>query len=364
MSGYSIKDIAAALGARAEGDMDLMVASPREPAEAGPNDLALAMDEKFGADLAKGAARAAVLWDGADWQALGLEAAIFAPRPRYAMSGLTQMYSVPRALAPGMHDTAIIGQGCSIGEGARIGPFVVIGDNVTIGPGAAIYSHASIAENTTIGANALIYEGARIGPGVQIGDGLIMHQNAVVGGDGFSFVTPEAGNVDAFRSGQSTLSGGDTQHYERIYSLGSVRIGDNVEIGVCATVDRGTIKDTIVGNGTKIDNLVQIGHNTSVGEACLMCGQVGVAGSVTIGDRVVLGGQAGIADHITIGSDVMVAGAAGVSSNIPPNRIMMGNPAIPMASNVESYKHYRRLPRLAKKVEELQKLVSKLAPKE
>ena len=361
---YSIEQIAQALGARAQGNADLKVAAPREPSVAGPDDLALAMDKKFADALSNGKARAAVLWDGADWQALGLEAAIFVTRPRFAMAGVTGHFAIPRDPGDGVHQSAIIDPGAQLPADARIGPFVMIDAGVRIGDGAKIFSHVTIATGARIGRNCLIYEGARIGPDVVIGDNVIIHPNAVIGTDGFSFVTPEAGAIDAFKAGADEIAPQKSQDFARIASLGSVHIGDDVEIGAGATLDRGTIRDTVIGRGSKIDNMVHIGHNVQVGETCLLCGQVGIAGSSQIGDRVVLGGQVGVADHVTIGSDTMVAGKSGVSSNVPPNRVMMGNPAIPMTSNVESYKLYRRLPRLATKVADLQKTVSKLSSSE
>ena len=149
------------------------------------------------------------------------------------------------------------------------------------------------------------------------------------------------------------------ESYARIASLGSVLIGNQVEIGAGSTIDRGTIENTKIGNGTKIDNLVHLAHNVSIGNNCLLCGQVGIAGSATIGDRVVLGGQVGVADHISIGSDSIIAGKSGVSSNVPKGRFMMGNPAMKIENNIESYKLFRRLPRILKKIENLHKFVLK-----
>jgi len=201
----------------------------------------------------------------------------------------------------------------------------------------------------------------RIGARVTIGDRFIAQPNAVVGGDGFSFVSPEPGAVDAARAGQQPAADAiQTLGFARTNSLGAVTIGDDVEIGSGSTIDRGTIIDTQVGTGTKIDNVVMIGHNVVVGEHCLLCAQVGIGGSSIIADRVILGGQVGVADHVNIGTNVVAAGKSGISSNVPPNRFIMGNPAIKAEANVESYKAYRRLPKLVAKVEALQKQVSKL----
>ncbi|MCB1403731.1 MAG: UDP-3-O-(3-hydroxymyristoyl)glucosamine N-acyltransferase, partial [Rhodobacteraceae bacterium] len=178
-----------------------------------------------------------------------------------------------------------------------------------------------------------------------------------IGGDGFSFVTPTPGHVEEART-TGAVTAARQDEYVRINSLGSVRLGDDVEVGANSCIDRGTVADTRVGDGTKIDNQVQIGHNVRIGRTCLICGHVGIAGSVDVGDRVVLAGKVGIADHVKIGSNVVVAGNSGVASNIPDNRIMMGTPAVRMDLNVEMYKALRRLPRLMARLEAAQKPVS------
>ena len=172
----------------------------------------------------------------------------------------------------------------------------------------------------------------------------------MLGGDGFSFVTPTPGIVEEARA-TGTISAREQQEYVRINSLGAVVVGDDVEVGANSCIDRGTVADTTIGDGTKIDNLVQIGHNVKVGRTCLICGHAGIGGSTVIGDRVVLGGRAAIADHLTIGADSVITGNSGVASNVPPGRIMMGYPAVRMDQNVEMYKALRRLPRLMARLE-------------
>ncbi len=167
-----------------------------------------------------------------------------------------------------------------------------------------------------IGADALLLSGVRIGARVRIGDRFIAQPGAVLGGDGFSFVTPTPGVVEEARE-TGAISSVEQADYVRINSLGSIGIGDDVEIGANSCIDRGTIADTMVGDGTKIDNLVQIGHNVRIGHTCLICGQAGVAGSTVIGDRVVLGGKAAVADHLRIGSNVVITGNSGVEHPCP-----------------------------------------------
>ncbi len=354
---HSITEIAAALGARAEGETALRITHAAEPASATPDALALAMDPKYAEGLKAGQARAAILWDGADWQALGLKAAIYVPRPRYAMSGLTRFLDPGPQIAPGTHPSAIVDPAAQIGAGAAIGPLVVIGAGVRIGANARIASHVSIAEGARIGDDALILQGVRIGARVQIGDRFIAQPGAVVGSDGFSFVTPEKSGVEQVRESLGARVAILAQSWTRIHSLGAVTIGDDVEIGANTTIDRGTIRDTTIGSGTKLDNLVHIGHNVQVGRDCLLCGQTGIAGSARIGDRVVMAGQCGVNDNIFVGDDVVAGGSTKIFTNAPSGRVLLGSPAVKMETQIEINKGLRRLPRLFQQVAELQKAV-------
>ena len=351
---HRIKDIARALGAEAAGDLEITIAGAAEPAAAGPQDLALAMDPRYAEGLRTGAARAALLWPGADWQSFGLQAAIFAPRGRLAMSRLTRMLDPGPQIAPGVHPMALIDVSARVPEDSAIGPFVTIGAGVVIGPGARIGSHVSIAEGARIGADVLLYPGVRIGPGVVIGDRFIGHSGAVIGADGFSFVTEAESGVEEIRATLGKRNEIREQHWTRIHSLGAVTLGDDVEIGANACVDRGTIRNTEVGSGSKLDDLVHIGHNVRIGRDCLLCGQAGVGGSSVIGDRVVLGGQCGVSDNIFVGNDVIAGGATKIFTNAPAGRVLLGSPAMKMETHVALQKALRRLPRLFSRVAALE----------
>ncbi len=362
---YTVSELAHALDAQAVGDLSLQLCSPNQPELARPDQIALAMDPAFAGKIKQGSAQVALLWQGADWQSYGLKAAIFVKQARYAMSGITGLFEKHPVAPAGIHPSAIISTSAIIGENASIGAFVIIEAGVKIGKNARILSHGSIGAETSIGDDCLLYQGVRLGARITIGNRFIAQPNAVIGSDGFSFVSPETGIVDAARAGQQPKSvGSGSNAYARINSLGGVTIGDNVEIGAGAAIDRGTIVDTVIGDGTKLDNLVQIAHNVKLGKNCLICAQVGIGGSAVIGDGSVLAGQVGVADNITVGKNVVAAGKSGISSNVPANRFIMGNPAIKMDANVASYKAYRRLPKLAEKVENLQKQVSKIASKD
>ncbi len=356
---FTIEEIATALGAKALGAVDVLVTGATEPALAGPSDLALAMSPKFAGGLSDGRAQAAMVWDGADWQAMGLKAAIVAPRPRFAMSGLTAMLDDGRDFATGVHPTAVIDPTATLGDGAFVGPLAVIGAGAKIGANARICAHVTIGANANIGDYATLREGVKIGARVSIGDRFVAQPGAVVGGDGFSFVTPEESNVERARETLGDQGDLTAQSYARIHSLGSVTVGDDVELGANACIDRGTVRDTTIGNGVKFDNLAQIGHNVQIGNDCLICAQVGIAGSSKIGNNVVLGGQTGVSDNVFIGDNAITGGATKVLANVPAGRVMLGYPAMKMDSHIETYKLLRRLPRLFRDVGLLQKAVLK-----
>jgi UDP-3-O-[3-hydroxymyristoyl] glucosamine N-acyltransferase len=356
LNSVTIADLAMAMGSEYAGDGAMKVSRAVHPQDSSlQGALAVAMTPEF-VEMLKGSdCRAAVLTKGTDWQDLGLDAAIFVERPRFAISRITETFAVPEGPDAGIHPSAFIDRAATVGKNAAIGPFVHIDAGAVIGDNARIMSHVSISAGARIGRDAIIHSGVRIGRNVTIGDRVIIHQNAVVGADGFSFVTPESGAIEAARSSSANTTVVKQMKYARISSLAAVTIGDDVEIGACTTIDRGTLKDTSIGSGTKVDNQVQIAHNVHIGSDCLLCAQVGLAGSVEVGDRVVLGGKAGIADHVKIGSDVLVAAASAVASNVASRSIMMGIPAQPRDEGMRSLMAIRRLPRIIDLVEKLAK---------
>ena len=342
-----ISDIAAALGAEAFGAVDLLVARPTEPAMAGPDDLALAMSPAYADALAASDAQSAIVWQGCDWQALGLRAAIEVPRARLAMAQLTQAFDETIHITA-IHATAVIAPSATIGQDVSIGAFSVIGEGVTLGDGVIIGTHCSIETKAQIGAQSRLFDGVRIGRAVRIGARVILQPNVVVGADGFSFVTATPSNEERALGtmGRTPLEPPQDAVRHRIHSLGSVVIGDDVEVGANTTIDAGTIRATRVGNGTKIDNLVQVGHNVVLGEDCVLCAQAAVAGSAKIGDRVVMGGKSGIRDNVTVGADVVLGGGAIVLGHVAAGSFMMGYPAQDMPAHRAQIKGLRRLPQL------------------
>ncbi len=361
-SAIPLSRIAAAIGGRLEGDATLTVTGASEPAVAGPGDIALAMAPRYAQGLPLGLARAALLWEGADWRALGLEAAIFVGRPRLAMAGLTAMLDPGPRMQPGIHPLAVIDAAATIADGAAIAPFVTIGPGTRIGARARIGAHVSVGADASIGDDALIMPGVRIGDRCRLGHRAVLHAGAVVGADGLSFVTPEVSAVERARQTMGAASEAPPQGWTRIHSLGAVRIGDDVEIGANSCIDRGTIRDTVVGDGCKIDNLVHLAHNVVLGRDCLLAAQTGIAGSTVVGDRCVFGGQSGVADNLSLGDDVICTGGTKILSNVSSGKVMMGYPAVRMEQHVEMYKALRRLPRRMRDAATSDKAVSKPDP--
>jgi UDP-3-O-[3-hydroxymyristoyl] glucosamine N-acyltransferase len=249
------------------------------------------------------------------------------------LSLLARLY--PEApLSPGVAPTARIGKGATLGERVSIGEYSVIGAGATIGADAAIGAHSVVGERATVGDGSRLWPGATIYPGATLGRRVMIHSGARIGCDGFGYV---------FRDGA----------HNKIPHVGRCIIGDDVEIGANTTIDRGSIDDTVIGNGTKIDNLVHIAHNVRIGEKCLIMAQVGIAGSVTIGDGAVLAGQAGISGHLSIGAGARLAAQAGVFGDIPAGETWSGYPARPHRDSLRASAAVFKLAGMIRRLEKL-----------
>ncbi|MGR3291489.1 MAG: UDP-3-O-(3-hydroxymyristoyl)glucosamine N-acyltransferase [Paracoccaceae bacterium] len=360
MISHKISDIATALDAKFFGDGDIVVRRLSEPASARPDGLAIAMNARYSDDLVNSAAQAAIIWEGADWQLFGLDAAIVVQNPRLALATLTCLFLPSEHVVPGIHATVVIAATPTVAENCSIGPFAVIGENVKIGRDARIAAHVTVGDYVTLGDRCRLGAGVRIGKNVSIGDSFHAHPGVVIGADGFSFTTAEKSTAETARETLSDpVVGSHDQDWIKIQSLGGVIIGNDVEVGANSSIDAGTIRPTKIGDGTKIDALVQIGHNVQIGRNCLLCAHVAVGGSALIGNGVVLGGQAGVADNITIGDGVVAGGASKILSNVPAGRAILGYPAVKMDRFVEGYKALHRLPHLLRQLTKDKKPVSK-----
>jgi UDP-3-O-[3-hydroxymyristoyl] glucosamine N-acyltransferase len=331
-----LRDIAAALSAPVEGDGSIEIAGIADPSHASGSDLALAMTRESVPALAHTKARAVIVTPKDAAAVDRFDAVIKVGHPRRALAVLTRLFERPVHRGAGIHPSAVIAADAHVEDGANIGPLTVIGPRARIGAGTAIIAHVTVGADAVIGRDCLIHPGARIGDRVVIGDRVILQHNGE-------------------RTGEQ-----ETGDLARINSLGTVILGDDVEVGANTAIDRATLAATRIGRNTKIDNLVQIGHNVSIGENCLICGMTGISGSVHIGDRVILAGAVGVADHVTIGSDAMIAAGSKLFSDVPAKGEMYGYPAVPRRRAFEQIKYLARARTLFTEFGELKKRIAAL----
>lgn len=355
----TMKAVAEALGSKALGDEGVIVSRLAHPADIrGPEDLVLAMDKALFPFLEGSKARAAIIVEGAEVPA-SLKAFIVVGRSRYALAKLTKLFEEKAETIKGIHPSAVVEPGAVIGQDVSIGAMSYIASGAEIGDGCVIHPQVYVGPNASIGPEGLLYPGVRIGARVKMGARCILHFNASIGADGFSFVTPEVGSVETAKATGAVEQGGNME-LVRIFSLGSVEIGDDVEIGANTSIDRGTIVNTRIGRGTKIDNQVQIGHNVKIGENCMLCGRSGVAGSAEIGNRVVLGGATGVADHVKIGDDSVCMGMSGIAGNLAPRSLVGGIPAKSRAKMIQDMFNLNRIKSLVERMGALASRVEEL----
>lgn len=356
----SLGDLAGALGGHLIGNGEIWVSTLVHPtAASSAADLVFVMDPGLVAALKGSPVRGAVVAENVDLPEGILEGIVRVPRPRYALADLLEIFGQPVHAPPGVHPTAVIDASAVIGPAASIGPFVHVGPDASVGSGSILLSHVSVGAAARIGENCLLHSGARIGERVCIGNRAIIHHNASIGADGFSFVTSDRASFEAARTGGDVVTT-TNRGIRRINSIGTVVVGDDVEIGACSTIDRANVGATVVGRGTKIDNQVQIAHNCQIGEDCLISGCVGISGSCRVGDRVVLAGGVGLADHIEVGDDAVVGAGSGVWRNVAPRQVVVGYPAVPRSQALEREMNIGRLRRLIRDVADLRRRLARL----
>jgi UDP-3-O-[3-hydroxymyristoyl] glucosamine N-acyltransferase len=356
----SLGDIAAAIGAELVGDGALKVTAVAHPALAASDDtLALGMDEGSERALEATKAGSAAVAKGRHDILQRFRGGLVVERPRFALAQLLALFDRPPNVAPGVHASAVVDPSASLGDGVAIGPLCYLGPRARIGAGTRLLSHVTVGADAVLGADCLLHAGVRIGERCVLGERVIVQANAVVGSDGFGFVTPEKGSIESARENEGRVLARNTG-ITRINSIGHVIVGDDCEIGAGTCIDRGTLAATRIGRGTKIDNLVQIAHNCTVGENCLIAGMVGLSGSVSIGNRVVLAGNVGVADRVQIGDDAIIMAKSGVGQHVPAREIWGGAPARPRGEIAATLLHTMRLPRMRRDLEQIKTKLEKL----
>ena len=335
MKTFTLEQIAQITGGMLSKAKDVAITRIAPPLLADENTLALALGEDEIANLANTKAQAALVPLGVNIDAF---TTIEVERPRLAMMKLITMFYEAPHVNSGVHPTAVVHPTAKLGENVALGPNVVVGEYAEIGNNTKILANGYIGNGAIIGENCFFHAGVNIGDRVKVGRDVILHHGVSLGADGFSFVTENPNNIEQAKKDGEIRENDVNQVIFKIPSIGSVVIGNNVEIGANTAIDRGTIEDTIVGDNTKIDDLVMIGHNCRIGKGCMIVSQVGIAGSCVIGDRVVIAGQAGLADHLNIGDDSIIAAQAGVSKSFPAKSIVIGSPAMPRKEFIKQMK--------------------------
>ena len=323
------------VGGELEGEGSAAVAAVAPLDRATPADVSFLTSARYAALMAT--SRAGVVLVAPELREVpgGARARVVVERPHEAMLKLLPMLYAAPARTPGVHPTAVLGRGVSIGDGATIGAFAVLGDGAAVGARAWIGAHCAIGAGVAVGEDSRVHDGATLYAGAVVGRRVVLHSGVRVASDGFGYV---------FRDGA----------HQKIPHVGRAVIEDDVEIGANTTIDRGSIDDTVVGAGTKIDNLVHVGHNVRIGRLCLIMAQVGIAGSAHIGDGCVIAGQAGLGGHIVVGDGARIGGQAGVFGSVPAGETWSGYPARP---HREAMRTQGALMKLAAMLRPLQRLV-------
>jgi UDP-3-O-[3-hydroxymyristoyl] glucosamine N-acyltransferase len=329
-----LSEIAARLDCVLNGKGDVDIAAVVGIEDAGPGNLTFVSNPKYAAKAKTTQAAAVIV--APEFPELPMPT-LRHSNPYLTFARAIELFYTPPASAPGIDATARIAASAKIGEGASIGPYVVIEDDVVIGPHCTLYPFVHIARGASIGHDFRAYSHCSVREYCRIGNNVILQDGAKIGSDGFGYA-----------------KNGDGSYYKIVQS-GIVVLEDDVEVGANATIDRATIGETRIRKGAKIDNLVQIGHSSDVGENTLLCAQVGLAGSSKIGRDVVLAGQVGVAGHLTIGDGAIATAQTGIPNDVEAKVVVSGYPAIDNRSWLKSSAIFKRLPQILKRIETIEK---------
>jgi len=259
-----------------------------------------------------------------------------------AFSKLLDFYNEFKSNKSGIEEHSVISESAKVGKNLYLGSFSYIGENVVLGDNVKIYPNVYIGDDTIIGSNTTLFSGAKVYSQSVIGTNCEIHSGVIIGSDGFGFAPSKDGT------------------YSKIPQIGNVIIGDNVDIGAATTIDRATLGSTIIGNGVKLDNQIQVAHNVEIGAHTVIAAQTGIAGSTKIGEKCMIGGQVGIVGHIVIGNNVRIQAQAGIAKNINDNEIVQGTPAFSYNDFNKSYVYFKKLPDLAKQIHNLEQEIKAL----
>jgi UDP-3-O-[3-hydroxymyristoyl] glucosamine N-acyltransferase len=338
---FKAKDIAVLLHGVVEGDPDVGVNDVSKIEEGRAGTLAFLANPKY-ENFIYSTLASIVLVDKTFVPARPLSCTLIRVDSAYdAFATLLQLYDSMRPNPTGIEQPSYIGEGATLGEEVYVGAFAYIGKGVKIGNHVKIYPHAYLGEGVEIGDHTVIYSGVHLYAGCRVGASCILHSGAVIGADGFGFAP-------------------DGEGYKKIPQIGNVLVEDHVEIGANTCIDRATMGSTIIREGVKLDNLIQVAHNAVVGRHTVMAAQSGLAGSTKLGEHCMIGGQAGVVGHLTLADGTHLTAQSGISVNTKANAIMRGSPAFDIAKYQRCYVLFRRLPELYDQIKELENKVKKL----
>ena len=323
-----------------EGKIEIRGVSSLEKAEEG--DLVFLAHRRHRELLEKSSASAVIIASEEKYDRIPV---IRSENPNLSFVKAVEVFFKPFRPEPGIHPSAHVSPSAKLGKDVSIGSFVHVGDDVEIGDETVVFAFAAIYPGVKIGKETVIHSHVSIREDVRIGNRVIIHNNSVIGSDGFGYLQDKS---------RSPV---------KIPQVGTVIIEDEVEIGANSAIDRATLEETIIKKGTKIDNLVQVGHNVEIGPNSLIAGQVGISGSVKIGKNVVMGGQVAVADHVKIGDNVMVAGRTGITGDVPDNSVVAGFPHQDIKEWRKSSISFSKLSELIKDIRALKKQVEELEKK-
>jgi UDP-3-O-[3-hydroxymyristoyl] glucosamine N-acyltransferase len=333
-------ELANRLGAELRGDPDLKITGANGIEEAGASEITFVANPRYTA-LARTTHAAAVIVEP-EFQEIAV-ATLRIKNPYHAFSrALGFFYHAPHH-PPGIHPTAVIDSTAEIGPGAHIGAYAVIGPKVRLGAHATILPHVVLYPGVEIGSHFFAHAHAVVREHCVLGNHVTLENGVVIGGDGFGFAKNDKG------------------HWDKIPQSGPVRIGNHVDVQANATIDRATVGATEIGDGSKIDNLVQVGHGSRIGNHTLVCAQTGLAGSSVIGNNVILAGQVGIAGHCTVGDGAILTAQSAVSHDVPPGKMISGSPGFDNRIWLRAVTIFQRLPELLKRLDRLEKETAKQA---
>lgn len=337
---HRLGDLAEQVGGRVIGDPEVALRRVRTLEQAGSEDLSFVADASLLDRAVRSRAGALLAAPALEPSLRESHSLLLIEAPKLALARLLEILHPRDPPAPVIHPTAVVGEGSMIDPGASIGPYVVIGEGCTVGA-TVLHPHVVIGANCRIGDGCEIFPHVTLYPETELGDRVIVHSGAVLGADGFGYEP----------------SGGE---HVKIPQVGRTVIEDDVEIGALTAIDRALLEETRIGRGSKIDNLVQVGHNVTLGRGCILCGQAGIAGSSKLGDYVILAGQAGAGGHLELGDGVQVAAKSAVLQSVPPGRKVGGIPAVELSGWRRQALMLPRLGELAKRIRALEKRLEEL----